>query len=151
MDSHTQQELRQPKVIARFFDNFSLLQDLTPLAHSLITTVKTLLSSLELEPHRLFVYFCYRACMDYSLLVDFLLSNETDFLLFFLQYLRYVEKDPESLKKTCSSFEQENDGISLGNIANMLQRLVFVLKGGGFPYNPSSLVKRINSVLRSIQ
>lgn len=106
---------------------------------------------MGLEPHRLFLFFCYRSGMDHSLLVDFLLSSETEFLLFFLKYLKHAASHPDSLVSVCSKLGDETDGeIDIYDVYGMLQRILPVLKAGGFPYNPAPLIHQLGDVLNCL-
>ncbi|KAI7874154.1 hypothetical protein K492DRAFT_211731 [Lichtheimia hyalospora FSU 10163] len=99
------------------------------------------------NPNRLFLWFCGRTGMDYSLLVDLLLSNETEFLRFLVEYLKHIEMDPNGFICTCKEFV---DG-GVDQVMDMLSRLVLVLESGGFPYNPRHLINRLNYILALIQ
>lgn len=85
--------------------------------------------------------------MDYSLLVDLLLSNETEFLRFLVEYLKHIERDPDGFIDTCK--ELIDGGVD--QVMDMLSRLVLVLEAGGFPYNPRHLINRLNYILTLIQ
>lgn len=85
--------------------------------------------------------------MDYSLLVDLLLSNETEFLRFLVEYLKHIEMDPDGFICTCKEFVE--GGVE--KVMDMLSRLVLVLEAGGFPYNPRHLINRLNYILALIQ
>ncbi|ORY97917.1 hypothetical protein BCR43DRAFT_524015 [Syncephalastrum racemosum] len=114
--------------------------------------VSGLLDAMGLEPHRLFLFFCYRSGMDHSLLVDFLLSSETEFLFFFLRYLKHAAAHPEKLVRVCNKLGDETDGeIDIYDIYGMMQRIVPVLKAGGFPYNPAPLIHRLEQVLKYLE
>ena len=91
-----------------------------------------------ISPNRLFIFFCQRTGMDHSLLVDLLLSNETEFLSFFVKYLKYVERDPHAFAEAVGEEE----------ILDMLQNLKSVLQAGGFPYNPTYLINRLTNVIQ---
>ncbi|CDH51618.1 predicted protein [Lichtheimia corymbifera JMRC:FSU:9682] len=99
------------------------------------------------SPNRLFLWFCERTGMDYSLLVDLLLSNETEFLRFLVEYLKHIEMDPDGFIFTCKEFVEG----SVEKVMDMLSRLVLVLEAGGFPYNPRHLINRLNYILALIQ
>ncbi|XP_028416946.1 uncharacterized protein LOC114541157 [Dendronephthya gigantea] len=51
-----------------------------------------------LNPHEFFVEFLESINYDHSLLLDFLISNETSFLPYFHKYLRYLANDWEGFK-----------------------------------------------------
>ncbi|KAI8144244.1 hypothetical protein BJV82DRAFT_608848 [Fennellomyces sp. T-0311] len=99
--------------------------------------VKNILDTAGISPNRLFLFFCQRTGMDHSLLVDLLLSNETEFLLFFVKYLKYVERDPQAFAAALDD----------DDVLDMLRSLISVLQSGGFPYNPTYLIHRLTNVI----
>ncbi|KAI9323130.1 hypothetical protein BX666DRAFT_2108157 [Dichotomocladium elegans] len=99
------------------------------------------------SPNRLFLCFCQRTGMDHELLVDLLLSNETDFLIFFVNYLKHLEHNAEDFVNICCDILEQDIREAVG----MLHCLIHVLQAGGFPYNPSYLIHRVKLVLKLIQ
>lgn len=103
--------------------------------------VARLLTLMCIHPHYLFLHFCQRTGMDYELLLDLLLTDETNFLLFLLRYLKYVETDPQSFVSICDKQGQRNA------VRTMLLQLRSAIMKPGFPYNAKPLVNRMNRVL----
>jgi hypothetical protein len=58
------------------------------LPRELVEAISGLLSTLN--PHVMFHELLTVVDFDHNVLLDFLVSNETDFLLYLLQYVRYV-------------------------------------------------------------
>jgi hypothetical protein len=58
------------------------------LPRALVEAISGLLSTLN--PHVMFHELLTVVDFDHNVLLDFLVSNETDFLLYLLQYVRYV-------------------------------------------------------------
>ena len=84
--------------------------------------------------------------MDHSLLIDLLLSNETEFLLFFVRYLKYVERYPQNFIRECNSLVDDQE-----EVMDMLRNVMRILRSGGFPYNPAYLINRLTNVINILE
>ncbi|KAI8384939.1 uncharacterized protein BYT42DRAFT_612603 [Radiomyces spectabilis] len=115
-------------------------------AHDEPRFMQQMLQQLEITPHTLFIYFLYRTGTDHEILVDFLISNETEFLAFLIAYLRYVDHHLPEFMESCEMLG--DDGVDL--IYHVFERLLHVLEAGGFPYNPAALARRITHLLDRI-
>ena len=65
-----------------------------------------------LDVHSLVLLFLVSVSYDHSALLDFLMSEETPFLDFLVEYLRLVSEDWESLCEACARGTAEDDVIS---------------------------------------
>ncbi|KAL0088975.1 lines N-terminus-domain-containing protein [Phycomyces blakesleeanus] len=123
-----------------------------------VCLLKEILSLLDISPHNLFLYFLYKTGMDHGILVDLLISNETDFLSFFVRYLKYIAHQPDEFVKACinllndeheeeeedeSEYEDDDPENGLEMISSIFHNLISVLTSEGFPYNPTALIHRI--------
>ncbi|KAI9249429.1 lines N-terminus-domain-containing protein [Phascolomyces articulosus] len=108
--------------------------------------IKHLLNTTGIGPNCLFLFFCRRTGMDHSLLVDLLLSNETEFLLFFVRYLKYIERDPQDFVQVCHTLVEDQE-----EVMDMFRGVLTVLQSGGFPYNPNYLIKRLAHVIKILK
>lgn len=62
-----------------------------------------------INPHIIFYYFLKKIHFDYSVLLDFLVSNETDFLLYFLTYLKICNTSFHQMVSSLQSIESQID------------------------------------------
>ncbi|SAL95320.1 hypothetical protein [Absidia glauca] len=131
------------------------------------SSLPTLLSPLisQINPHTLFVYFLYRTGMDHELVIDLLMSDETDMLLYLTRYLKYVERHPHDfitaieqvLADEGSNYggddddddDDDDDGIS--TVLGLLYQVWVVVRSDVFPYNASVLARRIYSVMECLK
>jgi hypothetical protein len=133
------------------------------------SSLSTLLSPLisQINPHTLFVYFLYRTGMDHELVIDLLMSDETDMLLYLTRYLKYVERHPHDfitaiekvLADEGSNYDDDDDddecddddddGISA--VLGLLYQVWVVVRSDVFPYNASVLARRIYSVMECLK
>ncbi|ORZ21584.1 hypothetical protein BCR42DRAFT_195733 [Absidia repens] len=132
----------------------------SPLSSSpaLSRTLAPLLS--RINPHTIFIYFLERTGMDYELVVDLLMSDETDMLLFLTRYLKYVERHTQEFVQAVDQVlgdadddsedeDEENSGIH--SVMGLLYQVSAVLQSDIFPYNASVLARRISSVLERLK
>ncbi|CAG8552966.1 17444_t:CDS:2 [Cetraspora pellucida] len=136
--------------------------------------LETILSHFEpflqyCTPHTIFLKFLQSIGFEHSTILDFLISNETRFLEFFVTYCRYLVQDFEKFQMECYKFDKEITKINYKNTidpnteVNMetdldtinrvnevfcsLREIVQSLMDKQiFPYNASSLIKRIKNV-----
>jgi hypothetical protein len=73
------------------------------LPRALVEAISGLLSTLN--PHVMFHELLTVVDFDHNVLLDFLVSNETDFLLYLLQYLKYVSTDWQGFKTVLAQFD----------------------------------------------
>ncbi|KAI8341015.1 hypothetical protein BC941DRAFT_499646 [Chlamydoabsidia padenii] len=128
----------------RLSTSTSLFQLFTPLLY-------------QINPHTMFIYFLYRTGMDHELVIDLLMSDETDMLLYLTRYLKLVEQHPHAfieavdqvLMDTNSNDDDEDDGIH--TVMGLLYQVWVVIRSDLFPYNASVLARRIDSVLECLK
>ncbi|KAG2225933.1 hypothetical protein INT45_006629 [Circinella minor] len=96
---------------------------------SMTVRIKHILDKIGIGPNQLFLFFCRRTGMDHSLLIDLLLSNETEFLLFFVRYLKYVERYPQDFTRECNLLGDDQEevvdmlrSVMLAKIINILEK-----------------------------
>lgn len=58
----------------------------------------------DINPHVVFLNFLQNTTWDHSLILDYIISSETIFLQYFLQYLKYIVANWVQLISTCQSF-----------------------------------------------
>ncbi|KAH8550820.1 hypothetical protein BGW37DRAFT_467935 [Umbelopsis sp. PMI_123] len=112
----------------------------------------------------LFVHILFRMGLDHTTLLDMLISADTQFLKFFLQFLRYVEENTQDFKIACARaaadlLHNEDDGDDqseewpevdlqmLDIVSEILDALNIDLQMPEFPYNPKILMNRIQNVI----
>ena len=115
------------------------------------------LVDLNLNGHYLFFNLLhYFISFDYEIIIDWLISNETNCLVYFLSYLKYLFNDLEknkleNLNKKINYFNQQNEKncISLLDFVKFLNKIYFKIKKmkKSFPYNCDPLVKILEKVL----
>jgi hypothetical protein len=102
--------------------------------------------------------------LDHTTLLDMLISQDTQFLRFFLQFLRYIEENTDDFKIACSraavdllhSDDSNEDDMSDGSAADtqmleivseILDALRLDLQMSEFPYNPQIMINRLQRVI----
>ncbi|KAI9304790.1 hypothetical protein BJ944DRAFT_240244 [Cunninghamella echinulata] len=119
----------------------------------------------HINPHTLFLYFLQRTGMDHELIIDLLISNETDMLLFLVKYLKFIERHPTTFITTFNQLihdeyieeeeeidgEEADEGEHIYTFISLLYQLTVILQSNVFPYNATVLVRRINSVIQCLQ
>ncbi|CAO3590074.1 unnamed protein product, partial [Absidia cylindrospora] len=130
----------------------------SPSSTALSRTLSPLLS--RINPHTMFIYFLERTGMDYELVVDLLMSDETDMLLFLTRYLKYVERHMQVFVQAVNQVLVDTDGDSededeensgIHSVMGLLYQVWTVLQSDIFPYNASVLARRISSVLECLK
>lgn len=116
--------------------------------HALTTT---------LTPHSLFTTFITSLTFDASILVDLLISNETEFLAYFLGFLRFIGGNNtrgagggRSCTGGCGSFLTENQ-VVLSVLVELRRSVGMLHRQGLFPYSPEALLRRLDLVFKGIQ
>lgn len=112
------------------------------------SSLRPWMDEIEVTPHSMFLCFLERTGMDATILIDLLISNETDFLLFFVSYLKHIRSDWPAFVSSCASVLGQ-EGLSTV-ASDVFQPLLPVLSSTGFPYNASALVRRIQTILSMI-
>ncbi|CAI2168280.1 9875_t:CDS:10 [Funneliformis geosporum] len=99
--------------------------------------------------HDFFLRFLVTTGMNHSILLDFLISNETIFLEFLLNYCKYLEKDITQFLITCKKFDERNSVMIervVGIFKNLIQSIQLLMEKDLFPYNATSLITRLKKV-----
>ncbi|KYQ90096.1 hypothetical protein DLAC_08681 [Tieghemostelium lacteum] len=99
-------------------------------------------STILFNPHSLFRYFIENVCYyDHLMLLEFLISNETSFLEYLLQYLNLIIEE---------EYPIYNGDVNM-QLYSCLQKLELTIQkssdNNNFPYNPSLLLKRMGKIL----
>lgn len=90
---------------------------------------------LIINPHSLFLYFLGQCGNTHDIMVDLLLENDSEFLMFFHRYIIFATQDIEQFKQEA--------GAQLEVIQTIVAQLILVLEGDGFPYNTKPLIRRL--------
>lgn len=126
---------------------------------------KQCIAALRADP--LFVQFCTLVAFDHLVLVDLLISNETDFLEYLLTYLRRLGADRRSwtaLHEACAEWDLDSMPATASGspgsaplaartiiaVSELLIRLRLALErlanSDLFPYKPDPLIRRLLAV-----
>ncbi|XKL63491.1 hypothetical protein PGB90_005855 [Kerria lacca] len=85
----------------------------------------------DLNPSETFLQFLHTVSFDWDVLLDFLVSNETCFLLYILNFLKYVRDHWDEFLDTCDR-KIDRVMISLAKLRESVEKLV---SKDLFPYN----------------
>ncbi|POG75116.1 hypothetical protein GLOIN_2v1568586 [Rhizophagus irregularis DAOM 181602=DAOM 197198] len=102
--------------------------------------------------HDFFLRFLISTGFNHSILLDFIISNETNFLEFLLKYCKYLEQDISQFFIICKKFdkknsEMENCAEQVLRVFNcLIQSIQSLMEKKLFPYNATSLIKRLKKV-----
>ncbi|CAG8465425.1 1976_t:CDS:2 [Funneliformis mosseae] len=99
--------------------------------------------------HDFFLRFLISTGFNHSILLDFLISNETIFLEFLLNYCKYLEQDISQFLITCKKFDERNSIMFervAGIFKNLIQSIQLLMEKDLFPYNATSLITRLKKV-----
>ena len=105
------------------------------------------------SPNELFIRFASSILFDSSVLLDWLTSNETEFLLFLIKYSKFILKYPNDFEKTCKTLQGTSDGFQncLQGFKSMIESLSCSIEKltskDLFPYHVSPLMRNIQRVL----
>jgi len=105
------------------------------------------------SPNELFIRFSSSILYDASVLLDWLTSNETEFLLFLIKFLKFILTYPNDLKETCKTLQRTSDDFTncLQRFKSMIESLFCSIEKltskNLFPYNISPLMRNIQRVL----
>ncbi|CAB4425348.1 unnamed protein product [Rhizophagus irregularis] len=124
-------------------------------------TIKSVMESVSLQmnhilnhftSHDFFLRFLISTGFNHSILLDFIISNETNFLEFLLKYCKYLEQDISQFFIICKKFdkknsEMENCAEQVLRVFNcLIQSIQSLMEKKLFPYNATSLIKRLKKV-----
>ncbi|XP_075414026.1 protein Lines homolog 1 [Tenrec ecaudatus] len=73
------------------------------------------------NPHCIFLFFLKNVGFDSTFLLDFLISSETCFLEYFVQYLKLLQRDWHTFFTICKCFDESKNEVSSGCIPSPLQ------------------------------
>jgi len=97
---------------------------------------------LDTNPTRGFLTLLNLISRDSSVLLDFLVSNETCFLLYLLRYLKFVAKDWSGFVQSCDS--NYSDAIQI--LIDLKQSIARLLSKSLFPYNIGPVFRLLEKV-----
>jgi len=97
---------------------------------------------LDTNPARGFLHLVSIVSRDSSVLLDFLVSNETCFLLYFLRLLKFITKNWPMFETTCGAHYTETTAILL-ELKQSIQRL---MSKSLFPYNIGPVFRLLEKV-----
>lgn len=102
-----------------------------------------------LNPIHSFIEFLKIVNHDSDVLLDFLVSNETCFLLYLLRFLKYIRKNWSNFVRSCSESSSSSRGNELDNTMSVLIRLMMQIKRlvskNLFPYNISPVLRLLDN------
>lgn len=101
-----------------------------------------------LLPHTVLDQYLCAIGHDHSVLVDFLINPETEFLEFLLRYLKLLKTEFQVAKSTLGPSSLKLVLLCFQRICSIISKLH---RAGGFPYNPSPLIKRLNDCFFFVQ
>ena len=102
--------------------------------------------------HDFFLRFLISTGFNHSILLDFIISNETIFLEFLLNYCKHLEQDISRFHIICKKFDGTNSEMEnceqqvLGVFINLIQSIQSLMEKNLFPYNATSLITRLKKV-----
>src|SRR3954452_21288444 len=102
--------------------------------------------------HDFFLRFLISTGFNHSILLDFLISNETIFLEFLLNYCKHLEQDISQFLIICKKFDEKNSEMEncaelvLVVFNNLAQSIQSLMEKNLFPYNATSLVMRLKKL-----
>lgn len=117
--------------------------------------------SLYLSPHKIFLSLLHSLGYDHSILIDFLISNETNLLLYFLTYLKLVVREWETFvnetfpliplaASRLEVLDQEKQDSAFHLICDCILRTLFAVRRLNeknlFPYNVAPLLKNMSAI-----
>ena len=99
-------------------------------------------STLRFEPVATFTQFMGRCAWDTSILIDFLISNETCFLLYFLRLLKYIAKHNPKRRM----LEAAGDGRLKACLVAIQGALEKLTRNQLFPYNVAPILNLLTKI-----
>nr|XP_022905079.1 protein lines [Onthophagus taurus] len=110
---------------------------------------------LMLNPVYSFVKFLNIVGHDSDILLDFLINNETCFLLYLLRFLKYVKRNwPKFLSSCseCSSSPRENElDNTMGVLLRLRKQIKRLVDSNLFPYNIEPVFRLLDSCKRKYE
>nr|CAB3262682.1 uncharacterized protein LOC100181817 [Phallusia mammillata] len=101
------------------------------------------------SPHQAFLSLVQRLAFDNSILLDWLTSEETQFLLYFIKYIKYCHKTQNDLLAEC---KRCNATSSLNEMLLKLKKSIERLTATNlFPYSAKPLLKNIDLFLAIVK
>jgi len=97
---------------------------------------------LNINPTKCFMSFLGIVNHDASVLLDFLVSNETCFLLYILRYLKYVVKDFDGFVRSCDGGYAEVIKV----LVDLKASVTKLVKKSLFPYNIQPVCRLLEKV-----
>ncbi|KAI8884663.1 hypothetical protein K501DRAFT_332478 [Backusella circina FSU 941] len=107
------------------------------------SSIRAMLETIDINPHVLFLHFLHQCGNTHSIIVDLLLEDDSNFLLFFYSYIKYTLTDIQVLKTSLSKVQ----GINVNTLHFIFTNTLRVIRGGAFPYNTKPLVNRLEQLL----
>jgi len=99
------------------------------------------------SPHHLFVELLQQVAFDSSVLLDWLTSNETQFLFYLLNYLKYLGRNFNSFCSLCNSaYDVAVQNAVLTTLQNLKSTIEKLRSKDLFPYPVTPLLKVISTV-----
>jgi len=109
------------------------------------------------HPDVLFILFLTSVGYDSTVLLDFLMSSETQFLAYFLGHLKLIEAGWEAFCDRCEGLSAATDALDVADGAPTLDQVMACLirlrlsltslwAKNIFPYNPAPLVRRLEKL-----
>ncbi|XP_077976019.1 uncharacterized protein LOC120341018 isoform X1 [Styela clava] len=113
--------------------------------------------SFIFNPFELFLEVMDALSYDSSILLDWLLSNETKFLQYFIRYLRILESSWKDFIKACNNKDDKTPKSSTSNgmrtcdcsistLIKLKTSIKNLAESNLFPYCPTPLLKRLNTI-----
>ena len=100
-----------------------------------------------MSPHHLFVELLQKVAFDSSVLLDWLTSNETQFLSYYLKYLKYLANNFSAFVFLCDSiFERSAVNSVITTLKCLRSSIEKLISKDLFPYSVAPLLKVMSTV-----
>ncbi|KAI8639607.1 hypothetical protein BD408DRAFT_445883 [Parasitella parasitica] len=96
-------------------------------------------STIDINPHSLFLFFVQKCGNTHDILIDLLLENDSGFISYFHRYILYATRYMDAFKDAIHS----SAGTDLDTIQTIITNTILVLERDGFPYNAKPLIRRL--------
>lgn len=125
-------------------------------------------SNSGLKHAELFLHFLFRMGLDHTTLLDMLMTEDAEFLKFFLPFLRYIEEHTDDFTISCSraavdllhyddddeedSSDDDDDNATqmMEIVCELLDALRIDLQMSEFPYGTHILINRMQRVIDTL-
>ncbi|XP_078483586.1 uncharacterized protein LOC100181817 [Ciona intestinalis] len=139
-------------ILSKMLDLFMEQDD--GLMEFLLLHLQTFIKCVQFEPylfdpHEAFISLQIKLSFDFSILLDWLMSNETDFLLYFVKYLKYLQTSPERFCDSCKIMGHAKHQV-LNELSNLKLCIAKLHMKELFPYNPQPLIKNLENAIKLI-